>query len=114
MRKRFCELAVGARFEFRGRRYEKMNAEVGRDEERAGNVFWPETEVLEERLNAEGRRLKGEERNGTQNAECKVQDVRTATPTVQRPGLCRPVRRRTVRMRLGRSAERDIRPYGTV
>jgi hypothetical protein len=42
---RFSELTVGARFEFRGRRYEKMNAEIGRDEERGGNVFHPATEV---------------------------------------------------------------------
>jgi hypothetical protein len=46
MRKRFCELAVGARFEFRGRRYEKVSAEVGRDEERGGNMFHPGTEVV--------------------------------------------------------------------
>jgi hypothetical protein len=44
----FCKLVVGAGFEFRGRRFVKMNAEIGRDEERGGNVFHASTEVFAE------------------------------------------------------------------
>ena len=42
----FCDVAVGSRFEFRGKRYEKMNAQFGRDEDRAGNLFHPRTEIV--------------------------------------------------------------------
>ena len=42
----FKEIPVGARFEFRGKRYEKMSAEFGRDEDRNGILFHPRTEVL--------------------------------------------------------------------
>ncbi len=48
MKKRFGDLPVGSRFCFRARRYEKVAAEIGRDEERGGNVFHPNTEVLAE------------------------------------------------------------------
>ena len=41
----FKQVPIGARFEFRGRRYVKMNSEIGRDEDRGGNVFHRETEV---------------------------------------------------------------------
>jgi hypothetical protein len=43
----FCQIPVGGRFEFRGRRYEKMNSEVGRDEDRGGNFFHAGTEVVQ-------------------------------------------------------------------
>lgn len=43
---RFTELPVGARFEFRGRRYEKVALSMARDEERLGNAFHAETEVV--------------------------------------------------------------------
>src|SRR5207249_4030587 len=42
----FCQVRIGGRFEFRGKRYEKMNGEFGRDEERAGNLFHPRTEIV--------------------------------------------------------------------
>ena len=60
---KFCEVAVGSRFEFRGRRYEKMNSEVGRDEERGGNLFHAKTEVLQ-----------------MQNGERRVKNGRSTSP----------------------------------
>jgi len=45
----FYQLPIGARFEFRGRRYEKLALSLARDEERCGNVFQDETEVLWDR-----------------------------------------------------------------
>jgi hypothetical protein len=41
----FYELAVGARFFFRGRRYEKIAMSMARDEDRIGNIFMGETDV---------------------------------------------------------------------
>jgi hypothetical protein len=41
----FYELAVGARFLFRGRRYEKRAMSMARGEDRIGHVFMAETEV---------------------------------------------------------------------
>ena len=43
---RFKELPVGARFEFRGHRYEKVALSMARDEERMGNIFHDDTEVV--------------------------------------------------------------------
>jgi hypothetical protein len=43
---KFRELPLGARFEFRGRRYEKLALSLARDEERCGNIFHEHTEVL--------------------------------------------------------------------
>ena len=45
----FFQLPVGARFEFRGRRYEKLALSMARDEERCGNIFQYETEVAWDR-----------------------------------------------------------------
>jgi hypothetical protein len=45
---RFRELPVGGRFEFRGRRYEKLAAALAGDEDRCANAFHAETEVLAE------------------------------------------------------------------
>ena len=42
----FCELPIGARFEFRGRRYEKLALSMAGDEERCGHAFHGVTEVL--------------------------------------------------------------------
>lgn len=56
MTTRFGELPVGARFEFRGRRYEKLALSLARDEERQGNVFRDETEVVTEAPPAPGPR----------------------------------------------------------
>ena len=42
----FQQLPLGARFEFRGRRYEKLALSMARDEERCGNIFRDETEVF--------------------------------------------------------------------
>src|SRR5437764_5151905 len=78
----FCDVAVGSRFEFRGKRYEKMNAQFGRDEERAGNLFHPRTEVIPMQKGPSGRpawRMKNEGTKGTkrtevismQSAECR-------------------------------------------
>src|SRR4051812_16164906 len=50
MKKRFGDVGIGTRFCFRGKRYEKVAAEIGRDEERGGNVFHARTEVLVEAL----------------------------------------------------------------
>ena len=41
----FYELAVGARFFFRGRRYEKLAMSMAADEEQIGSVFMAETVV---------------------------------------------------------------------
>ena len=108
--KRFEELHVGTRFEFRGRRYEKMNAEIGRDEERGGNVFHGSTEVEAEAgsLMADG---------GTKGLRAGVNGLRRYVPPtrpVVRPPVCVPQRRRWQRNRLGRSADRELRPYGTL
>jgi hypothetical protein len=46
MRTTFWQLPIGARFEFRGRRYEKLALSMARDEERCGNIFQYETEVF--------------------------------------------------------------------
>jgi hypothetical protein len=43
---RFSALPIGARFEFRGRRYEKLARSFAGDEDRCGNVFQGETEVV--------------------------------------------------------------------
>ncbi len=42
----FQQLPIGARFEFRGRRYEKLALSLAGDEDRCGNVFHAATEVL--------------------------------------------------------------------
>src|ERR1044071_4315324 len=61
--RKFGELPVGARFCFRARRYEKVAPEIGRDEERGGNVFHASTEVLCEMKKAgPGRTTKVERR----------------------------------------------------
>lgn len=49
MRTTFWQLPIGARFEFRGRRYEKLALSMARDEERCGNIFQYETEVVWDR-----------------------------------------------------------------
>ncbi len=46
------ELAVGARFFFRGRRYEKLAMRMAEDEQRAGHIFAADAEVT-----ADGERL---------------------------------------------------------
>lgn len=48
----FSEVPVGGRFEFRGRRYEKLALSLARDEERCGNVFMDRTEVCVENATA--------------------------------------------------------------
>src|SRR2546427_3983980 len=64
---KFCEVPVGGRFEFRGKRYEKMNAQFGRDEDRDGNLFHPRTAVIPMRK-AEGR-MKNAGTKGTKRTE---------------------------------------------
>ena len=46
MKMTFNEVPLGARFEFRGRRYEKVALSMARDEDRFGNVFQDYTEVV--------------------------------------------------------------------
>ena len=42
---KFYELAIGARFFFLGRRFEKVAMSVAEDEQRVGNVFMGDAEV---------------------------------------------------------------------
>ena len=42
---KFYELAVGARFFFRGRRFEKLAMSMAEDEERVGHIFMADAEV---------------------------------------------------------------------
>ena len=49
MKTTFYQLPLGARFEFRGKRYEKLALSMARDEERCGNIFQDEAEVLWDR-----------------------------------------------------------------
>jgi hypothetical protein len=42
----FYQLPIGARFEFRGRRYEKLALSLARDEDRCGNVFQDQCQVI--------------------------------------------------------------------
>ncbi len=46
MTARFDQLPVGARFEFRGRRYHKIGLTIAGGEDRIGHVFLDQTEVL--------------------------------------------------------------------
>ena len=48
MTTKFSQIPIGARFEFRGHRYEKLALSLARDEERLGNIFHAETEVVPE------------------------------------------------------------------
>ncbi len=59
MTTRFCELPIGARFEFRGRRYEKLALSLAGDEERCGNIFQDQTEVFWDRRPGEQPRTAG-------------------------------------------------------
>ena len=43
---KFYELAIGARFIFRGRRFEKIAMSMANDEKQFGSVFMGETEVV--------------------------------------------------------------------
>ncbi len=101
---RFGELAIGARFCFRHRRYEKVAAEVGRDEDRGGNLFHASTEVL-----AEAQSVEWSVKSESRLTPCPSPSGRVkAARAVWRP------RPRYVRNRLGRSPDRDLRPYGTL
>jgi hypothetical protein len=62
MKTTFYELPVGARFEFRGRRYEKVALSMAGDEERCGSVFHDNAEVVWDPQ--------------MQSAECRAQGVR--------------------------------------
>ena len=42
---KFYELAVGTRFFFRGRRFEKLAMSMAEDEERVGHIFMADAEV---------------------------------------------------------------------
>ena len=42
----FQEIPIGQHFEFRGRRYKKIAPSMASDEDRNGNIFQAQTEVL--------------------------------------------------------------------
>ncbi|MCX6921868.1 MAG: hypothetical protein NT154_01420 [Verrucomicrobia bacterium] len=42
----FQEIPIGQHFEFRGHRYKKLAVSMASDEDRNGNIFQAETEVL--------------------------------------------------------------------
>ena len=42
----FQEIPIGQYFEFRGRRYKKLALSMASDEDRYGNIFQAQTEVL--------------------------------------------------------------------
>jgi len=46
----FQEIQVGQHFEFRGRRYKKLALSMASDEDRIGNIFQAQTEVLPDPL----------------------------------------------------------------
>ena len=46
----FQEIQVGQFFEFRGRRYKKLALSMASDEDRIGNIFQAQTEVLPDPL----------------------------------------------------------------
>ena len=48
MNVKFYELALGAVFQFRGTRYQKLAMGLAWDEKRRGNIFMGETEVVSE------------------------------------------------------------------
>ena len=104
--KRFGELAIGTRFCFRARRYEKVAPEIGRDEERGGNVFHAHTEVMAEPAKEEWRKDSGRQKT-------------PLTPSPVGRGSRAPVQpvwhpQRRVRWRLGREPGRELRAYGTL
>jgi hypothetical protein len=49
MKTTFYQLPIGARFEFRGRRYRKEALAMACDEDRCGNIFQEEAEVIWDR-----------------------------------------------------------------
>ncbi len=118
MKKRFGELPVGARFEFRGRRYEKISDEIGRDEERGGNVFQPGTEVVCDVSGGASAQPKVEAVVSSDRRSLTVrvsvqQEEDLATGWVRPLHVWRP-RPRSKRTRLGREPGRELRPYGTL
>ena len=67
----FYELAIGARFVFRRRRYQKLAMSMAEDEERCGHIFQAENEVTpdgESKLLSpeEAARWKPDERHWTE------------------------------------------------
>jgi hypothetical protein len=46
----FQEIQIGQHFEFRGRRYRKLALSMACDEDRMGNIFQAQTEVLPDPL----------------------------------------------------------------
>jgi hypothetical protein len=46
----FQEIPIGQHFEFRGRRYRKLALNLAGDEDRYGNIFQAQTEVLPDPL----------------------------------------------------------------
>lgn len=75
----FWELPVGARFNFRAQRYEKVALNVARDEDRCGNVFHDDTEVSWDRESGEA--LAG----GHQAAERRLPAWRQCAPRTAAP-----------------------------
>jgi hypothetical protein len=114
MRTTFHRLPVGARFEFRGRRFEKVALSIASDEERVGNVFHADTEVVP----MESGKWRVESPGGglaqlPDESGVPVDGVALAGGGIKmRPGW-RP-RLGFERSRLGRSPGRELRPYGTL
>ena len=52
----FQEIPIGQFFEFRGRRYKKLALSMASDEERNGNIFQGQTEVLPDPLSRDALR----------------------------------------------------------
>ncbi len=71
----FKDVKVGERFEFRGRRYEKVALSMAHDEERMGNVFQDVAEVvpLGEMENARELRAESSEKLRAEIANWKFQ-----------------------------------------
>ena len=67
---KFYQLAVAARFVFRGRRFEKIAMSVAREEQGLGGLFMGETEIVPEGVPlllppAEAERWKPDDRHWT-------------------------------------------------
>jgi hypothetical protein len=111
----FSKLSVGTRFEFRGRRYEKVNSEIARDEERGGNAFHGGTEVTAELQTAKGAKYanhakaeRPKPRSFTTDDAEYAEAANRCKPPVVRPKKQEPLEGTFLRQR--RWAEERIQP----
>jgi hypothetical protein len=115
--RRFGELPVGARFCFRARRYEKVAPEIGRDEERGGNVFHASTEVLAEAPKAEPGRTTKVERRATvcpSRQPPPMKDEPRAKELPLRMPYQYALQAQRVQSRRERRDDRVFKPLGTI